>query len=326
MQFRFGELEPMYLTLVDRPFSSPDYYYELKWDGVRALGFFDNEMKFRIQSRNGNDLSRAFPEIIEEGNQLGARVGREFILDGELCVLDGAGKPDFELVMSRVLTRKEVSIRDYALRRPASLIVWDLLQLGDIDMTGNNLTVRREGLEEVLAGFAAEGRYLFISPLYPEGNDLFQAVKQQGLEGIVAKRKVSPYLPGQRTMLWQKIKNFKQGIVLVGGYLTEREGSYIVGAYEEDRLVYLGCVGGGLTLAEARALDNILSEIEQPTCPFSPVIKLAGAIWVEPLIAIEVSFLSLTAKNSLRHAVIEGIPFDIQPRDCTLDKLLAGEK
>ena len=199
------------------PFNSDDYFFEWKVDGIRCIMFFDSG-KVRLQSKNGKDCSKQFPELMSP--QLEAQ---ESVFDGEITIFTG-GKPDFEGVMERYLAG-EKKITSLVLAKPAVYIVWDILWVDDRSVMELPLLERKETLEQSLGDSSSIQKIDWV-----DGYGLIRwaAVKDHGLEGIVAKKKNSRYIPWQRSASWLKIKNYQEITVNVFGY-SRKDGGVLVG-------------------------------------------------------------------------------------------------
>lgn len=212
-----SHIKPMLLEAVNEPFNSTDYIYEWKVDGVRCIMFYDHG-KTRLQSKTGKDCTKAFPELHTSSVN-----AVECILDGEITVLT-KGKPDFEATMGRYLTGPRAAIT-LSKRKPAYYIVWDILWLDERNLTGLRLSERKDILDRVLEN---SPHITKIDWLETNGLALWEAIKSQRLEGMVAKKKDSRYLPGKRSSAWLKIKNYQEAIVNVLGY-KQKDGYVLVG-------------------------------------------------------------------------------------------------
>lgn len=210
-------IKPMLLQATAEPFDSPDYLFEWKVDGIRCIMFFDRG-KVTLQSKTGKNCSRQFPELWVP--QLNAE---EAILDGEITVFT-EGKPDFEGVMERYHAG-EKKVPFISSKKPAVYIVWDILWLNGKSTTDIRLINRKEILSQILNDNSTIRKIDFI---YNDGLVLWDAVKDHGLEGMVAKRKESRYIPGKRTEFWLKIKNYQEATVNVYGY-SKKDGGILVG-------------------------------------------------------------------------------------------------
>ncbi len=293
--------------------------YEVKWDGMRALAFVEDGT-VRLQSSNLIDATASFPELEPLGAALAPTA---CILDGELVALGDSGVPSF----GRMQQRMHVSSRAEAARRaaevPVTYMVFDLLHCGGQDMTGLPWKDRRSLLEDLLDG---PGPSWCLSPTYEDGEALFDAAKEQGLEGVMAKRVDSTYTPGKRTPLWRKVKVRRRQELVIGGWLRGeggrggRIGALLVGYHREDAtLHYAGRVGTGFTDAELERLAARCAPLETDACPFDPPPPRAdlakGVTWLEPVLVVEIAFGEWTDDDRLRHPSYVGLRTDKPPEE-----------
>ena len=279
------------------------WQFELKWDGYRAIGGVDHGQA-QLVSRNGNDLTDRFPQVAAD---LRASAGkRSLVVDGEICALDSAGRPSFSAMQ---LGKPETPII-YAL--------FDLLELDGHSTIGLSLRERRELLERLVHGAQSSLRF---SESFDDGPALLRAVREQGLEGVMAKRSGSPYTPGKRSRDWLKVKTHqRQEFVICGwtrgqGRRAARFGSLVLGVRKGDELVYVGNCGTGFSDAVIDDLAKRLAKLRQPTTPFAaepvmPKIRKGDVIWVEPRLVCEVEFAEWTHDGHLRAPSFQGLRDD----------------
>lgn len=317
--------EPMLATLTDMAFDDPDWGFEPKWDGIRAIATCAGET--RLISRNGRDITAAYPELQNLHQQV---VALEAMLDGEIVAFEG-GVPSFQRLQQRMHVRDQRRVEQMARKIPVSFIVFDLLYMDRTDLTSRPLVERREMLEEaiVLSG------NIQVSPLIEgDGTALFRAASDQGMEGVLAKRLSSRYRPGARSRDWLKIKvKFDADVVVVGW--TEGEGrragtlgSLVMAVYDSGDLRYVGNVGTGFDRHSlADALDR-LQQLEETGPPFPSEVlgsrpELQRAHWVEPVLVAKVEHRQLTDAGRLRAPSFQGFRADKEPEECTIEHLLA---
>lgn len=308
-------IEPMMATPMPAlPVDGHEWAYEIKWDGVRTIAFAGGG-GLRLQSRTLRDVTAQYPEVAE----LGAQLGPGTVLDGEIAALDDTGRPSFERLQSRI---NLASPRDIAARRsetPATFLVFDLLYRDGSDLTAVPYAERRS----VLEALALEVPGLQVPRAHlGDGPALLEATRQQGLEGLVAKRTDSLYLPGRRSRSWVKVKNFRRQEFVVGGWLggaggrAGRIGALLVGYQGEGGLRYAGRVGTGFNDAELERLARRLEPLARQTTPFSaplpPDVARAGR-WVEPRLVVEVAFTEWTGAATLRAPSYKGERQDKDP-------------
>lgn len=287
---------------------------ELKWDGVRAIVHANPDGGLAVQSRNGRDISGTYPEL----QPLAAVIPPGTTLDGEIVAFNPSGQPDFGVLQQRMhVVRPSAALQSAV---PAVLLVFDLLAVAGTDTTHLAYTDRRELLDGLaLAGPAWQSPCAVDLP----GADLVRASKAQGLEGVIAKRRDSPYLPGIRSRDWIKVKNVRTTDVVVGGWepgtggRAGRLGALLVGVQGTEGLDYAGQVGTGFT---DRTLDDLharLAPIRRGTSPFAPPgvprPQARDAVWVEPVLVGEVAFTTWTRDGRLRHPSWKGLRADKDP-------------
>lgn len=310
-------LQPM-LAVKSGPFDSPDYLFEIKWDGYRGLAYLgsgkqNSESLTTLWSRNQVNLTGTFPEL----SKLHQRVKKlPAIIDGEIVVLGEGGKPSFAGLQSRArgLTRVKTPPPNLA----AVFIAFDVLYAGGKRLLETPLEERKAALEEMLL----PGPEMILSGhVLQRGLDYYQACTSQGLEGVVAKRLGSPYLPGRRSQHWKKIRHTLQADLIICGYQTGKGGralgSLVLGAMEGGKIIYQGKVGTGFTVKEASILLEHLGKIEAP----GPVMEVPRQeakkiVWVQPVLVCQVQFLTTTAEGYLRHPVYQGLRWDKGPGEC----------
>jgi bifunctional non-homologous end joining protein LigD len=287
------------------------WLFETKWDGMRVVADV-TAGGVRATSANGRDASIAFPELAALGPAL-APV--EAVLDGEVVAFDGRGLPSFERLQHRMHVTSPVDAARRAVETPVSYVVFDLLRLGGHDLTGQPWRDRRRLLEQIADDFPPG---VEVARVYDDGPDLLEATRAQGMEGVVAKRADSTYVPGGRSRQWVKVKVRLHDEMVVGGWsggAGNREGglgSLLVGYHAspgDDVLVYAGRVGSGFTFPELVRLGAVLLDLGTDDCPFDPPpppLHRRGAHWVRPEVVVEVEYGEWTEDGRLRHPVYLG--------------------
>ncbi len=295
--------KPM-LAVAAKPFDNADYLYEIKWDGYRGLAYLDRQTV--IRSRNLTDLTPTFPELGSLHMQAACLPA---ILDGEIVVLNG-GVPSFSALQSRGRLTDEERIKKAAAKLPAVFIAFDVLYADGRPVIDQPLISRKR----LLADMAAPGGSLLVSEYITEnGIAFYQACTDKGLEGVMAKRLDSAYLPGKRSAYWKKIRHFKSADLIICGYEPGRGanllGSLILAGWQEGVLTYRGKVGTGFTRQEQRRLMNLLAPLAVDKPPFLVPVKndLRNPKWVKPVLVCEVHFAELTADGRLRHPSYKGL-------------------
>lgn len=292
-------IEPM-LARPASAFDSDEHLFEIKWDGTRGLAFVGDDI--RIMNRRRVDISERYPELIQQLRGL----PRGTILDGEIVVLKN-GQPDFQALQSREQARNDFKISILSRQQPATYICFDQLYRAHKPVLSLRCDQRRELLEETLAQ-AARDSLLMSKGIVGLGIQYFEQVCAQNLEGIVAKRLNSPYLPGKRTDAWQKIKRQQDLVCAIIGYVAEGEadlGSIILAAEVEGTLKYVGKVGSGMTEVERVELVQKLTRFRRP----KPIVacRTMEAVWVEPELFCRVRFMEWTRDRHLRAPVYGGL-------------------
>jgi len=301
-------IEPMAATIVDHPPRGDDWYFEIKWDGVRAIAFVDQE-DVRLQSRSGNRCERQYPEMAVIPHYLAAQTA---VLDGEIAVLDEKGVARFHLIQPRIAISDPNSVAHLARSVPAVYFVFDLLYLNGYDLRQVDLKTRRELLNQVVT----PNSVLRISEAFPgAGEELLEAARANGLEGIVAKHASSCYEP-RRSREWQKIKLVNEQEFVIGGF-TEPQGSrdsfgaLVLGEWDEGKLHWVGNVGTGFDQKLLTYLGERLKPLITDKCPFAERPEPhRGMTWVRPELVCQVKFTNWTQDHRLRAPVFLGLRND----------------
>jgi bifunctional non-homologous end joining protein LigD len=279
----------------------PGWAYEVKWDGVRVLVRRDGST-VTATTRLGNEVSSSYPEL--RGLDL-----PEGVVDGELVALVD-GKPDFGALQNRMHVRSPSP----ALRAdtPVTFLPFDVLELGNSSLLDQPYDARRTALEAL---------DLEVPPAFDDGQALLDTTRAQGLEGVVAKRRSSPYLPGRRSPDWVKVKHVQQQSAVVCGWkagVGGREGgigSLLLGVHDPE-LTFAGFVGTGFTAATLRLLEQVLAPLVRTDAPLQvPADQTRDVTWVEPVLVVEVEFTAWTRDGRLRHPSYKGIRTDVDPRE-----------
>jgi bifunctional non-homologous end joining protein LigD len=310
-----ADLTPM-LAVAARELPDDDgsWAYEMKWDGMRVLLTVEGG-RVRLTSRRNNDVTERFPELRGVGEALGSV---EAVLDGEVVALDASGRPSFERLQSRMHVASPAKARQLAAHNPVAVMLFDVLWLEGHSTLALPYRERRRLLE----GLAPGGRAWQTPPTHPgDGAAMLRAARELGLEGVVAKRLDSPYLPGVRSDAWRKVKVTAGQEFVVGGWLpgknrlAGRLGSLVVGYHQEPRgpLRYAARVGSGISEAARVELEAALATRRRATSPFSDAPQLVDPVWVEPELVVEVAFQEWTTIGSLRAPRFRGIRDDKDP-------------
>ena len=305
-------LSPMLATPGRLPVDDDAWAYEVKWDGVRVLAAAESG-HLTLVSRNGNDVTAAYPELQPMTAQLERH---RVVLDAEVAVFDPAGRTDFGLLQSRMHVRSPTTALVGSI--PVVLLVFDVLHLDRplLDLTYDD---RRE----VLTGLALEGRaWRTPAQVHGDGATILQATKAQGLEGIVAKQRTSLYRPGARSKAWLKIKNIRRTSAVVVGWTPGERGragqigSLLLGVHGDQGFEYAGHVGTGFTQRTLAMLQERLAPLATDASPLdTPVPRphARDATWVRPELVAEVDYTEWTRTGSLRHPSFKGLRDDYDP-------------
>jgi bifunctional non-homologous end joining protein LigD len=310
-------IEPMLLLRTDKlPDDVTRWQYELKFDGYRAIAFKTGG-KLHLRSRHDSDFSRRYPVILKGL----ARLPDETVIDGEIVAIDDDGRPSFNALQNSV-----------ASKTPILYYVFDVMTLNGRDVKSKTLEARRELLERnILPKLDEPVRYMgaFDADL----RDLVESVKAQGLEGLVAKRRGSKYLPGLRPGAWMKLRINQGQELVIGGYTvgTKTFDALIFGYYDGDRLIYVARTRNGFTPAMRAQLARKFRSLEMTECPFANLPearsgrwgqgltkeKMKDCRWLKPELVARVEFLEWTADNHLRHSRFSGLREDKPAREVT---------
>ncbi len=301
----------MLATLTDRSFDSPEWIFEIKWDGYRAISKIQGE-NVSIYSRNNISFNDKFPQIVSEISKFKINS----VLDGEIVVVDEKGKSDFQLLQGYLKNGKGRLV----------YYVFDILYLDGQDLTGFKLMDRKKILASLFSNLD-ETYYIRISDyIEDEGTEFFKIAKKNNLEGIIAKKKTGKYIPGARSKEWLKIKARLKQEVIIAGYTPSKStgkkiGSLIAGVYEEGKLRFAGQIGTGFSENET---DDILTKLERLKTPDSPFKKIPETIthpqWVKPELVAEVEFAEWTTKGIMRQPSYIGLRIDKDPEDVHPEK------
>ncbi len=295
---------PMLASLADGPFSHPDWWFEPKLDGIRALAYLQGGV-VRLQSRRGNDITHQYPALVRA---LAAQPANAAVFDGEIVAPDERGVPSFERLQGRMNLTREQDIARAEIEIPVEYHLFDLVYLDGFDLTGVPLGQRRELLERVVVPVGPIG---VVARFDAAGEAAYEAAVAHGLEGVIAKRKDSRYETGRRSSVWLKVKATQSDDFVVGGFSAGQGarattfGALLLGSFdEEDRLLYAGHVGSGF---DDRTLDDLrrrLDALRTDVCPFTEPPPLnAPTVWVRPELVVEVKYAERTRDGRLRSPV-----------------------
>jgi bifunctional non-homologous end joining protein LigD len=309
-----ARFSPMLATLVDKPFDEPGWLYEVKWDGYRAVGFM-NEGEVELKSRNDKSFNEKFYPIYQALQDWKINA----VVDGEIVVVKDNGESDFG------------TLQNWRSEADGQLMyyVFDVVWLDGKDLRGLPLTKRREVLKTLTP---TKGHIQISDAFEVSGTEFFNAAKDMGLEGMIAKRADSVYVSGDRSYHWLKIKANKRQEMVIGGY-TRNEGSsklfssLLMGVYQGSRLVYTGKVGTGFNDKQQREMIKAFEPLVTDKAPFqeepdynkpsrfNPRPAKAKAVWLKPKLVCEVSYAEMTSDGVMRHPSFEGMRTDKKAKD-----------
>jgi bifunctional non-homologous end joining protein LigD len=320
-----SEIHPMLAASVDDPFDGPDWLFEIKWDGYRAVAFIENG-KVRLVSRNQNELTARYPELKDLAKSVKVK---NAILDGEVVALDEQGRSSFSLMQQRTGFRPGGRRAPTNADVPVLYYAFDLLYLDGYDWRRVPLEDRKKKLASILI----TGDAMRYSDHYEQqGKALFEIARQKGLEGILAKKRDSAYQE-RRSSEWLKIKIRHQLEAVIGGY-TEPEGSrahfgsIVLGLYDnKGRLIHVGQAGSGFNQKSLDEIWKMLKARETKQKPFHGEVEaLRKVYWVKPELVAEIEYAEWTegatggSGPKLRAPVFLGLRDDKDPKECVLDE------
>lgn len=309
-------VEPMKALLVEKP-PEGGWIYEIKFDGFRAMAFKAGE-RVTLLSRNEKDLGQKFPEIAEAMAKLDAE---DAVIDGEIVALDSKGRSSFQLLQRYELGEERPPIVFYA---------FDLLSLNRVNLQNQSLEERKSRLEQLLVRPPALIRY--SGSLGSDAKVLLPKVRKLGLEGLIGKRKDSPYEPGRRSGAWIKLKIEHEQEMVIGGYTNPAGsrkyfGALLIGHYSGKRLLFAGKVGTGFDGTMLKSVYSRLSNIALDACPFDNLperkngrygqnitpAEMKRCHWVKPKLVCQIKFFEWTQDGKMRQPVFMGLRDDKSP-------------
>jgi bifunctional non-homologous end joining protein LigD len=298
----------MLATLVDKPFDDPDWLFEIKWDGYRAISEVDEDVK--LYSRRGLSLAEKYPEIVSDLEKL----GHQAVLDGEVVVIDKSGKSNFQY------------LQNYGQEKQGRLLyyIFDLLYLNGFDLRAQPLSLRKEFLKKIMP---KKSRLKYSDHIWEKGIAFFNTATAKGLEGIMAKNSLSKYKEGVRTEDWLKIKTHKRQEAVIAGFTEPKGGrkyfgSLVLGVYDDKgELKYVGHTGTGFNQKSLKYIYDKLKPLVTNKSPFAKPPKTnAPVTWVKPKLVVEVEFTEWTADGQMRHPSFKGLREDKSPKEVHREK------
>jgi len=321
-------IHPMLATPTGKAFDDPDWLFEIKWDGYRAVAFIEDG-RVRLVSRNQNDLTAQFPELVSLPQFVKAH---RAILDGEIVALDEAGRPSFSLMQQR--TGFQPGKRRLPRREGVRVVYYafDLLYLDGVDLRRVALEQRKRLLQDRIAN----SEVIHFSDHYAEkGLELFEAARQRELEGIVAKKRSGSY-EEKRSRNWLKIKITQRQECVIGGYTPpegsrEYFGALVLGLYDaQGRFIHVGQVGTGFDQKALKQIFALLEPLKTKQNPFYGEIGgLRKVHFVRPELVAEIKFAEWTHETAegglkLRAPVFMGLRDDKSAEECRLEEAVAS--
>lgn len=309
-------LSPMLCMPSGAPAAGDGWLYELKLDGVRALAVKDGT-SVSIRGRSLRDTTRTYPEITRA---LGSLAAARAVVDGEIIAFDDAGLPSFQRLGRRIHLTRAHDIRMAMAEVPVVYVLFDLLALGDYDLTGLPLSLRKRLLSRLLP---APGVLRVLDAIEGDGRALYAFCREHKLEGVVAKRAASPYRSGARSPDWVKMKCERDDEFVVVGYTKgegarEKLGALDIATWEGDKLICRGKVGSGLDEAAIRLLLSRLPKLAAPgptaAGQYQPAPR--GRTHVRPEIVVSVQYFGWSEGGNVWHPSFRGIRDDVEPKQC----------
>jgi len=321
-----ASISPMLAESIEEPFDGPDWLFEIKWDGYRAVAFIESG-KVRLVSRNQNELTARYPELKDMPQFIKAK---NAILDGEVVALDAEGKPSFSLMQQRTGFRAGGKRGPVNADVPILYYAFDLIYLDGEDWRKVNLEDRKRKLQSIIK---QEDSLRYSDHYEEQGRALFEIAKSRKLEGIIGKRRNSCY-EERRSREWLKIKIRHQIECVIGGF-TEPEGSrthfgsVVLGLYDkEGRLIHVGQAGSGFNQKSLAEIWKTLQRLETKKNPFHGEVEaLRKVSWVKPELVAEIEYSEWThgagpgSGPKLRAPVFQGLRDDKSPKECTLEQI-----
>lgn len=302
-------MEPISCDIVKE---GSDYIHEIKYDGIRGLVYLQNG-QLKIYTKKGNERTAYYPEL---GIIYDEFKNNDIILDGEMVVLDKNGTPSFYNSLVRESVKSGKNLKYYQDNYPINYFVFDILKYKNRLLLDYPLHKRKELLQELLSPLITRNSTIHLSEIFTDGKDLFNKMKQKNMEGIVSKKRGSPYLQGKNHDAWFKTKFTKKMLCIIGGILWKQgePSSLVLGVKtsESDKINYIGKASLGLKGSDLKLLKEYRDKLIQDDCPFMESsiegIDTKGneLTWVAPLITCWINFLELSNDGHLRHPKIIG--------------------
>jgi bifunctional non-homologous end joining protein LigD len=316
------DIEPMLATLGELPADQQNYNFEYKWDGIRALSYFDGR-SLLIQSRNQLNITNRYPELSALAKAMGKR---SVILDGEIVALDSNARPSFKLLQNRMHVNDDRAIARLVRSTPILYVLFDVLYVDGQSLIDVPYEERRDQLEELtVAGPAWQ-----ITPAHRgEGAAMLESARQNHLEGVVAKRLDSIYEPGRRSRAWIKIKITARQEFVIGGWIPEssgrarRVGAMLIGYYDCDgKLRYAGAIGTGLRAKDHEELVRMFGRHRTTSSPFDDAVPRKDAQFLKPDLVAEVEYRRWPDGGLVQQGSYKGLREDKPPREVVKESFM----
>jgi len=317
--------QPMLATLVDEPFDDREWLFEIKWDGYRALCKIDERGNLTLRSRNGLDFLKQFGELEHLG---GAFASVPILVDGEIVSLDAKGRSSFQRLQGSFNRYRPSARASNAQQYPLTFVAFDCLYADGKDIRRQPLEERKAVLERLIAD---RSKVLYSKHVLERGRALFEQAQQAQLEGIIGKKRASPYQE-RRSRDWVKIKAQLVQECVIGGYTEPRGsrkgfGSLLLGLYERQRLQYAGHVGTGFDEKNLASIYKSLRALETKRSPFAEEVQSnTPAHWVKPQVVAQVRFTEWTRDGLMRHPAFLGLRVDKDPKSCVREEPLDADR
>ncbi len=318
-------VRPMLPALAEEPFDSPSHIFEVLWDGLRAITFLEAG-SVRVHDRYLRDITPYYPEFAAAPPRVRSR---HAVLDGVIVALDQEGRPDFHRLSRRLAPMDAARARRVFQEVPVTYQVFDILYWDSRPVMALPLWRRKALLRQVIR----PDDFLKV-PDYVEreGIAFFEAARDHGLDGIIAKEKGGLYRPGERSVAWLKLRVFREGDFVIGGYTygggrrRDPFGSLLLGLYDDSgHLLHVGEVAGGFDQGSAKAVLAVLDPLQTAHCPFARAPQVPRLIfWCRPEAVCRVRFGGWTADAKLRFTIFVALRPDVPPGECRLEKLRAA--
>jgi DNA ligase D-like protein (predicted ligase) len=302
IDYLHNAIAPMLSGSAEKLPAGNDHLYEVKWDGIRAMIAVEDG-RVRIRSRNQNDITNQFPELLAADKAFRATCG---LFDAEIVCLNKQGKPDFKKVINRLMASGETNIQKLSKSSPVHCYIFDCLYLDGRSLVNEPLVKRKEWLKDAIK----KDTPYRVSEWVDDGESLLEAAREHDLEGIMAKQKSGKYYPGKRTDAWLKIKIRRTSECVIIGYNEGKGnrsttfGGLHIAEWEGNKLVYRGKVGTGFDEATVKEISGQLKKLKKIKKPVEcKVLDEKVTTWVKPEIMLEVSYASLTPDKNFREPV-----------------------